>query len=155
MTELIADYILFSKLGKRGIESLTSIPEQLANLKTNVSTNEEQKQLDLIYELFGGKEIVTGGQVTNEDGTTINHKGIYNGVPTNEIFTDLQRKGKEILEDIKIINKNAVNLKGLVSPQMQEDSFNELVYLASRIDNFKRRDREINSLVKSTIKKYY
>lgn len=163
MTELIGDYVLFSKLGKQGVESLKSIPQQLANLSENTisGSKAEQDQLKLVYELFGGKEIVEGGITHNDDGEVIDNPGIYNGTNSNDIFSDLKRKGQSILEDIDMINKNAINLKGIVNPNMSEDAFNELVYLTSRIDDFRKRGQEIGKIIDQNIKtvgldsKYY
>ena len=107
MTELIGDYVLFSKLGKQGVESLKSIPQQLANLSENTisGSKAEQDQLKLVYELFGGKEVVEGGITHNDDGEVIDNPGIYNGANPNDIFSDLKRKGQSILEDLDMINK--------------------------------------------------
>lgn len=152
ISQLISDITLFSKLGTRGMKAIRSVPEQLSKLQVVEGDSDTgQKQLTLLEELFGSKENIFGGTKLDENGNEQKVNGAYEGKDAKEIFADLQKKGKDILKDIYTVTKNSTNLRGLVGDRISEDSFNELVYLASRIDNFKSRGRELNSSLENNI----
>ena len=55
----------------------------------------------------------------------------------------IYKKGKEDLENLKLVSKNATNLKSILGDRVSKDVFNELVSLTSRIDNALYRSSEM------------
>ena len=94
INSLISDYILFSQLGKTGMDNLLSIPTQLSKLQTDVKEGSsiDEKQMEFLIDVFGSKEAIFGGEKTDAEGNVTVVEGAYQGFTANEVYEDLQKR---------------------------------------------------------------
>ena len=98
INSLISDYILFSQLGKTGMDNLLSIPTQLSKLQTDVKEGSsiDEKQMEFLIDVFGSKEAIFGGEKTDAEGNVTIVEGAYQGFTANEVYEDLQKNYNQI-----------------------------------------------------------